>query len=228
MSTLKPCEIFSNFLRNFTVLIAFLLITLTDNISSQLNYVITLQNISHQTQVEKDVYSTKIKRKLHFKTILSDNDTSMVHNTLSLGLGLTKAFPLKNDLYGDNGYRFLFSTNATFVLYRTFCLNAGVNIHQTELTRSSTNLDIFIVPAFRFNLPFEKVTSAVGAGPMTTLYFGREGNITIGILTFFKVQYKLDYKTSIGIEFSHPEYFGAGLSKYFVLRSNIYILLNLL
>ncbi len=147
------------------------------------------------------------------------------YNSFSIGLGLTKALPLKSDLYGNNDIRFLLTLNLNFILYKNLALNTGFNIHKVELTSSGTNLDLIVTPNYKFNFLKNKFSCLIGFGPLTTFYFENDFHITFGLFASLRTQYNLNKKYSLGLEISHPEYFGE-YTNYFILRNNLYFSMN--
>jgi len=71
----------------------------------------------------------------------SINKTDNLRN-ITLGVGLTKAFQLKDDLFGNNDIRFAVSSVVTLRLVHPIYIEIGLDYHKAELTGYSDVADI--------------------------------------------------------------------------------------
>lgn len=147
--------------------------------------------------------------------------------SISFGLGLAKAYPLKNDLFGNTNYRFLISGSVDLKVAPPFFINIGADIHKSELIGYSTTLNINVMPTIKINFLNNKITLNLGAGGTSSFFFQNEGGIILGLLFSVKPQYNINKKLSVGLEIKHPNYFGEEYTNYFLIRSNLFIAVKL-
>jgi len=156
------------------------------------------------------------------QSIQKKDKTDNLRN-ISFGVGLTKAFRLKDDLFGNNDIRFAVSSVVTLRLVHPIYIEIGLDYHKEELTGYSDVADINLLFAFGNNAFNKKITYFLAAGGTTSLYLGHSGGIILGLLFSTKFQYNFSNRFSLGIEFQHPNYLGQNYTNYLLIRSYFYL-----